>query len=146
MEEVQATLQRSRLMVAALAAAVLFLAGGSGFVEFGPVDFADSFSLPVGLLGLIMLVAGWRVYVVMGERASEIEDVAIGCARYTAALLIALALTEGAAFLGIVAYTLGADIVALTGVLTHVLLTGMLWPAAEKIRPFLGRAAGSLIE
>lgn len=146
MEEVQATLQRNRLMLAALAAGVLFLAGVSGFVELGPVDFADSFSFPVGLLGLIMLVVGWRVYVTMGERASEIEDVSIGCARYTTALLIALALTEGAAFLGIVAYTLGAGILALTGVLTHVLLTGILWPAAENIRPFLGRAARGVIE
>ncbi len=146
MEELQATLQRNRLMVAALAAAVLFLAGVSGFVDLGPVKFAASLSMPVGLLGLIMLVAGWRVYVTMGERASEIEDVATGCARYTTALLIALALTEGAAFLGIVAYMLGAGIVALTGVVTHVLLTGVLWPAAEKARPFLGRAGRSFIE
>jgi hypothetical protein len=110
------------------------------------VGFAASLSFPVGLLGLIMLVAGWRVFVTMGERASEIEDVASGCARYTTALLIALALTEGVAFLGIVTYMLGAGILALTGVLTHVLLTGILWPSAEKIRPFLGRAAASFSE
>ena len=146
MEQVQATLQRNRLMVAALAGGVLFLAGVSGFVELGPVDFIDNFSFPLGLLGLIMLVVGWRVYVAMGERASEIEDVASGCARYTTALLIALALTEGVAFVGIVAYTLGAGIVALTGVLTHVLLSGILWPAAVKMRPFLGRAAVSFSE
>ena len=146
MEQVQATLQRNRLVVAGLAAGVLFAAGVSGFVEFGSVGFAASLSFPVGLLGLIMLVAGWRVFVTMGERASEIEDVASGCARYTTALLIALALTEGVAFLGIVTYMLGAGIVALTGVLTHVLLTGILWPSAEKIRPFLGRAAASFSE
>jgi len=145
-ELVQATLQRNRLMVAALAAGVLFLAAVSGFLDLGRVDFAASLALPVGLLGLITLVVGWRVYVVLGERASGIEDVDSGCARYTTALLIALALTEGVAFLGIVAYMLGAGVMALTGVLTHVLLTAVLWPGAEKVRPFLGRAGRRFIE
>jgi len=145
-ELVQATLQRSRLMVIALAAGVLFLAGVGASVDFGRVDFAAGLSLPVGLGGLVMLVVGWRVYAAMGERACQVEDVATGCARYSTALLVALALTEGVAFIGIVAYMLGAGITALTGVLTHVLLTGMLWPATEKIRPFLGRAGRSVIE
>ncbi len=143
---VQATLARNRLRVAALAASVLLLAAVSGFVDFGSIDFADRLSLPAGLAGLVMLVAGWRVYVTMSERASEVEDIATGCTRYTTALLTALALTEGFALLGIVAYTLGASFVALTGVFSHVLLTGVLWPGAEKIRPFLGRAGRSFIE
>jgi len=145
-ELMQATIARNRLIVAALAAGLLSLAAVSGFVGLDPVSFADRLSLPVGLAGLIMLVVGWRVYVSTGERACEIDDVAAGCARYTTALLIALALTEGVAFVGIVAYMLGAGIVALTGVLTHVLLTGVLWPADEKIRPFLGRAGRGVIE
>ena len=143
---VQATLARNRLRVAALAASVLLLAAVSGFVDFGSIDFADRLSLPAGLAGLVMLVAGWRVYVTMSERASEVEDIATGCTRYTTALLTALALTEGFALLGIVAYILGASLVALTGVFSHVLLTGVLWPGAEKIRPFLGRAGRSFIE
>lgn len=145
-ELVQATLARNRLMVVALAGGMLLLAAVSGFVDLGSVDFADRLSLPAGLAGLIALVVGWRMYVAMGEHASQVEDIAGGCARYTTALLTALALTEGVAFLGIVAYMLGAGIVALTGVLAHVLLTGVLWPAAEKIRPFLGRAGRSFIE
>ena len=146
MDIVHATLARNRVMVGALAAGVLFLAGISGYLDLGAVGLAAYLSLPAGLAGLFMLVVGWRVYVSMRERASQIEDVETGCARYTTALLIALALTEGAAFLGIVAYMLGAGILALTGVLTHVLLTGVLWPAAEKMRPFLGRAGHGLIE
>jgi len=133
-------------MVAGLAAGVLFLAGVSGFVDSGSVDFADRLSLPAGLAGLVMLVVGWHVYVAGSERASEVEDIATGCARYTTALLTALALTEGIAFLGILAYMLGANLLALTGVLAHVLLTGVLWPASEKIRPFLGRAGRSFGE
>jgi len=145
-ESVLATIARNRLIVGALAAGVLSLTAVSGFVSLGPVSFAARLSLPVGLAGLMTLVAGWRVYVGKGERASEVEDVAAGCAGYTTALLISLALTEAAAFLGIVAYILGAGIVALTGVLTHVLLTAVLWPAAEKIRPFLGRAGHAFLE
>ena len=139
-ESALATIARNRLIVGALAAGVLFLAAVCGFVPLGPVSFADRLSLPAGLAGLLTLVAGWRVYVGRGECASDVEDIAAGCAGYTTALLISLVLTEAAAFFGIVAYMLGAGIVALTGVLTHVLLTAVLWPAPERIRPFLGRA------
>ncbi|NIM01585.1 MAG: hypothetical protein GTN89_12220 [Acidobacteria bacterium] len=143
---VRITLQRNRLTAAALAMGVLVLAGVSGFVALGPVGFAGSLTLPAGVLGLLLLVAGWRVYGAMAERAAAIDDVGTGCARYTTSLLIALAMTEGGAFLGIVAYMLGAGIMALTGVLTHVLLTAILWPGNEKIRPFLGRAEHSFLE
>lgn len=142
---VKATLQRSRLIAGALAAGVLALTAVSGFVQLGPVGFADKLVLPVGILGLLTLVAGWRVYGAMAERAATIDDVEDGCARYTTALMIALAMTEAGAFLGIVVYMLGAEIMALTGVLTHVLLTGILWPGAERIRPFLGRAERSYL-
>ncbi len=146
MDAVQATLARTRLIVAALAAGVLCLAGIAAFVDFGRSDLGAFLGLPAGLLGLIMLVAGWRVHLALRERAARIEDLEAGCARYTTAVLIALALTEGAAFLGIVAYMLGAEVVALTGVVTHVLLTGVLWPAPEKLQPFLGRAGHGPVE
>ncbi len=140
------TLQRNRLTAGALAVGVLALAGVSGFLDLEPVSFADRLTLPAGLLGLVMLVVAWRVYGALVERAAAIDDVGTGCARYTTTLLIALALTEAGAFLGIVASLLGAGMMALTGVLTHVLLTGVLWPSNEKIRPFLGRAGHTFLE
>ena len=142
----QTALTRSRLMVAALAGGVLFLTAVSGFIDFGLSDFADRLALPVALSGLVILPVSWQIYGSMRERAADVTDLATGYKRYGTAVLTALALTEGVAFLGIVAYMLGAEILALTGALTHVLLTGVLWPTAEKIRPFLGRTGRSFVE
>lgn len=140
-ERVEAALARTRLIVAALAGGVLVLAAGSGFVDFGGDGaFGRMLSLPVGLAGLVALVVGWRLFMTMRDRAADVEEVETGIQRYSAALLMALALTEGVAFVGVVAYMLGGTLIALTGVATHVLLTGILWPAGEKIRPFLGHA------
>jgi len=145
-ESVLTLLARSRLIVGAMAAGILFLTAVIGLIDLAPVGFADRLSLPAGLAGLLALVAGWRVFVRSGQRASDVEDVATGCTRYAAALLVALALTEAAAFLGVVAYMLGAEVMALTGVLSHVLLTAVLWPTVEKIRPFLGLAGQHVVE
>ena len=145
-ETVQATLARNRVMVTALAGGVLTLAAVAGFIDLSPVSFAERLSLPAGLAGLIMLVVGWHVYGKFRERAADVQDVATGCTRYSTAILVALALTEGFAFLGIVVYMLGGSLVALTGVVTHVLLTGVLWPATEKLLPFLGRAGRHFVE
>jgi hypothetical protein len=145
-ESVRAVMARSQLIVAAMSAGVLVLAAVVGFVDLDPVGFAALLSLPAGLAGLITLVAGWNVFKRLGERAVDVQDVASGCTRYTAALLISLALTQASAFLGIVAYMLGAEVMALTGVLTHVLLTAVLWPTVEKIKPFLGHAGQHLFE
>ncbi len=142
----QTALTRSRLMVAALAGGVLFLTAVSGFIDFGSGDVTDRFALPAGLAGLVMLPLSWQMYGTMRGRAADVTDLASGYKRYGRALLTALVLTEGVAFLGIVVYMMGAGIIALTGVLTHVLLTGVLWPTAEKIRPFLGRAGSSFVE
>jgi hypothetical protein len=119
---------------------VIALTAASGLIQIAPLDSARRAGLPVGLAGLVVLPIAWRAYVALRERAGETKDIETGCARYGAALLIALAMTEGVAFVGIVFYLLGADIVALTGVLSHILLTGVLWPTAEKVAPFLGRA------
>lgn len=139
-------LTRGRLLVTGLAAGVLFLTAVSGFVDFGSGGFADRLALPVALAGLVMLPASWHVYGAMRERAADVTDRATGYTRYGTALLTALGLTAAGAFLGIVVYMMGAGILALTGVFTHVLLTGVLWPAEEKIQPFLGRTGRSFVE
>lgn len=144
-EIVESALSRNRTIVTALAGGVVILTAASGFLDLQPVSFAVRAALPVGLAGLVALVLAWRAYGTLRERASDVEDVETGCVRYGAALLLALAITEGIAFLGVVCFLLGGELVALTGVFSHVLLTGVLWPTSEKIRPFLGRAGNGLV-
>ena len=131
---VETTVARNRLIVLALVSGVVVLAGLAGFIEFEPIPVAASASLPLGLAGLISLVIGWRVYAAMSQPAegAEVED---HLARYSVALIASLAITEGVAFLGVVCYMLGGEIVAMTGVVAHVMLTGVLWPTAEKAWP-----------
>jgi hypothetical protein len=131
---VEATVARNRVIVVALAGGVVLLAAVSGVVDIEPVPLAARASLAVGLAGLIALVAAWRLY---SSMVASIESAIVeqGLARYTTALVTALAITEGVAFLGVVCYMLGGRIEALTGIVTHVLLTGVLWPTAEKARP-----------
>ena len=134
MDIVVSTVARMRLIVIGMASGLIVVTAVSGVVELGPSEFAVRASLPVGLAGLMALVAGWRVYAARGPGETEVDLTAI-CSRYTSALLVALAITEGVAFLGIVVYTLGGEVVALTGVASHILLSGVLWPTAEKVRP-----------
>jgi hypothetical protein len=141
MDAVESTVARSRMIVIAMAGGVLALTAVSRFIELESIGFARSAGLPVGLAGLVALPFGWRANVTMRERVPDNLDVETGCTRYTAALLVALAITEGIAFVGIVCYTLGSELIALTGVLTHIMLSGALWPTPERVRPFLERAA-----
>ena len=142
MEAVDTTVARMRLIVLALTAGVLALATASGFIELGVLEFARVAGMLAGLAGLVVLPAAWRVYLAMREGSSDVADVQTGCNRYSSAVLMALAMSEGVAFIGIVFYLMGAEIVSMLGVVTHVLLTGVLWPTAEKVHPFLGRAGG----
>ncbi len=140
METVEITVRRNRMLLIALAGGVIALTAVGGLIDIEPVGFARSAGLPVGLAGLIVLPIAWRTYIALSERASGTTDVETGCTRYRAAVMVALAMTKGVAFLGIVFYMLGAEVAALTGVLTHIMLTGVLWPTPEKVSQFLGRA------
>jgi hypothetical protein len=134
MDVVETTVARNRIIALAMAGGVVFLAAIGGLVEIDPVPWAARASLAVGLIGLIALVAAWRVYSTMIASIGT-ADLEAALARYTTALISALAITEGAAFLGVVCFMLGGRIEALTGIVTHVMLTGVLWPTAEKARP-----------
>jgi len=95
MDVVEATVARNRIIALAMAGGVVFLAAISGLVEIDPVPLAARASLAVGLIGLIALVAAWRVYSTMVASIGT-ADLEAALARYTTALISALAITEGA--------------------------------------------------
>lgn len=94
--------------------------------------------LPAALFGLVAPAVGYRVYHTMRERNPRDEPLRVRCQAFLRAIIVPLAITEGAALLGLVVYMLSRDLVALTGSLTHVLLTGAVWPSRTRLDLFVG--------
>lgn len=136
---VQTTLTQARLIVAALVGGVLVMLALSGFLALpGNLGFLG---LPAGLLGLVCPVIGYKLYTSRRDAIPPEADVRARCGVFMTATVLALAITEAAAFFGIVVFLLSRDWTALTGVLTHVLLAGAIWPSADRLQLFVGTAS-----
>jgi hypothetical protein len=117
------------LLVLAFAAVAIWLSPGIGGYR--------RLVVPVALAGLVSPVIGYRLYFLVGSRTAPDADIEARCGAFQAATVIALAVTDGAALLGIVTYMLSSDLAAMTGVVTHVLLTGAIWPTRVRLESFL---------
>ena len=53
------------------------------------------------------------------------------------ATVTALGVTEVAGLFGVVAYILSGRLIALSGVLTHIILAGAIWPSRERYDAFV---------
>lgn len=136
MEELlDSTVMRTRVMVAALVGGVLTLLFVATFFSLNtPVTFLI---FPVGLIGLISPVLGYRLYLYVRSKVADAADIEGRAGSFVRATLTAMAVTEGIAFCGVVVYMLTGGALALTGVLTHLLLAGAIWPTREKLDLFL---------
>ena len=138
---VRVALSHSRLIVAALVGGVLVLLALSGLVPSrGALGFL---ALPAGLLGLVSPVIGYKLYSTRRDGIAPQADLSARCRSFVMATVLAMAVTEGAAFVGILVFMLSGEWTALAGVLTHVLLAGAIWPSADRLQPFLGTTAPS---
>lgn len=93
--------------------------------------------LPAALAGLVAPVIGYRLYHGLRGRVSPRSRVATRLEVFVRATVSALAVTEAAALFGAAAYWAGRDWAALTGVATHLLLTGAVWPSGIRLEVFL---------
>jgi dolichol kinase len=134
-------LTRARLVAAALTGGVLMLTAVSFLFPLG--SGLERLVAPAALAGLVSPVIGYRIYSSIRDRRRTDGSRASRGAAFLRATLIALALSEGIALLGIVVFLLSGAIAALTGVLTHVLLAGAVWPTVERLDLFLGRPAAT---
>ena len=132
---VDAVVARLRLIAAAMAGGVLLLAGLAVALTVEPVPFIFRSSLPLGLIGLVWLVAGWRLFQHLTEKSAD-QGGDGWLQRYEFATLLVFGISEGVAMLGAVWFMLGAEPIAATGVVTHLVLLGALWPTAEKAAAF----------
>jgi hypothetical protein len=125
----------ARLIVGGFGAGVVVLMLLAALVDLS-AGF-DALTAPAALLGLISPVIGYRLYLWSRERVPAGEKTEARCDRFLRATILALAVTEGVALFGVVAFMVGGGPFALVGVLTHLLLTGALWPSDEKLARFL---------
>jgi hypothetical protein len=130
-------LGQARTIAAALAAGVLLLTALSGIVRIpgGPAAIASL----AALLGIVSPLIGYRLYAWQRERDGVEGSHSRRCASFLRATVLALAVTEGVALLGVVAYWLTAEPHALIGVVTHVILVGAVWPTSERLANFIER-------
>ena len=131
---IENALRLTRLFATALAVSVLGLTTVSGLLPLGKIPSLVVLAPPAALLGLVSPVIGYRLYLWQRDRRSESSD---RCAAYLRAVIVALAITEGIALLGIVIYLSTGRSFPLVGVLTHILLTGAIWPTREKIESWI---------
>ena len=125
----------ARFVAGGLAAGALILTALVGLVA-GPVRF-EGLTPPAALLGLVSPVIGYRLYALLAERVSPTADAGACCQAFSRATVVALSVTDVIALFGIVAFALSGKPAALIGVLTHVILTGAIWPSEERLETFL---------
>ncbi len=131
-------LKTSQLIVAVLIVAPLVLAVIAGFADLG--SGVRILTLPAALFGVVSPVIGYRLYHSIRDRLAPDASYDERCRAFIQANLVALAVTEAAAFLGIVAYMLSREPWGLLGLLMHVLLAAAIWPSAERFHGFTDTA------
>jgi hypothetical protein len=129
-------LTATRTLAAALLVAVLALAAMAYRLTPGTGDYR-ALVVPAALVGLVSPVIAYRLYSVLGAKMPP--DIANGlrCEGFQRVTGIALSVTAGAALLGIVTYGMSSDPAAMTGVVTHVVLSGAIWPSRVRLESYL---------
>lgn len=135
----ESTLRSARLIAAAIAAGPVVFA--AAVVAIGGTPASSSLVFPAILAGLIALPVAWRLYAALQSGGAAAGEDA-RCRRLVTATVAALAVTEGAALFGIVAFMLSREWAALVGVATHVILAGAIWPTDAKLESFLESGGG----
>lgn len=137
-EAAGATLRQARLVFAALTAGAVIPLAAGGWID--PPGTVPGLGFAASLIGLVSPVIGYRLYALQRERVPSDAEPTRRCQLFLRAGIVALAVTEGAALFGVVSYMLSGTLSALSGVLTHVLLVGAIWPTPERLDAFLGDA------
>ena len=132
----RATLLRSSLVVGAITVGVLTMAIVAAFIRIS--SEMRYLMPPAALLGIVSPVIGYRIYLGLKRRMPRDAGPEQRCQRFLMATIIAMAVTEGIALFGVVAFMLSGAPACLIGVLTHVILAAAIWPTPERLELFIG--------
>jgi len=123
-------------VVAAITAGVLVMTIVSAFVKLS--SGLSVLVSPAALLGILSPVIGYRIYLALRRRTPQEAGIEQRCQRFFTATIVAMAVTEGIALFGVVAFMLSGAPACLIGVLTHVILAAAVWPTPERLELFMG--------
>ncbi len=123
-------LSTARLIAAVLGAGPLLLAAVARLLPSG--EGGSWLVVPAGVLGLAAPAVAWRVQARVREAATGGADG--GRRAYLRSVVVGLAVTEGTALLGVMAWLLSGEVPALIGLPMHLLMVGALWPTEERLQ------------
>ncbi len=105
-----------------------------------PLSFdAGALTLPVGLAGLVVPVAAYRLYLTQRDRVAAAMSPEQRGAAFVRATLLALGVSEAVALSGLVVWWGSRHPAALTGIAMHLLVAGAVWPSRPRLELFLDR-------
>jgi hypothetical protein len=131
----EGAVRTAQYIVGGLTLGVLAFAAFSGWLPKGSA--LRFLVFPAGLLGIVSPVVGYRLYHLMLERIPPRAGADERRAVFVRANVLAMGVTEAVAFFGVLVYGVTGEWVALTGLVTHVLLAGAVWPSPERLELFL---------
>ena len=129
-------LTATRTVAAAMLVAVLALAAIAYRIGPGTGDFRV-LVIPAALAGLVSPVIAYRLYSLLGAKTPRDAALGVRCKAFQRVTVVALSVTAGAALFSIVTYAMSSDLAAMTGVVTHVLLSGAIWPSRVRLESYL---------
>jgi hypothetical protein len=130
------TLGSARVVALSLAGGAVLLA--AAVASAPPMPRMPALVTPASLAGLVALPVALRLHRLVRDRGSTSVDPGARAAAYVRSLVVALGLTEVLAGLGAVAFLFTREPFCFTGLATHTILTGALWPTREAVRQALG--------
>jgi hypothetical protein len=133
---VAAIIARCRIVLGALAFAPLIVAGVLAAVDLraqvGPL------ALPAAIFGAIAPVVSLRQFGRLRSRVAPGVPLETRGEHYLTALLVAVGITEAAAFAGVLISEFTGEPLAMLGLATHLVLVGVVWPNEERFAAFHG--------
>lgn len=128
-------LAAARLVAAMMALAPVLLFVVAHAVRREPT--LSSLAPAAAVAGLLVPMVGYRLYHGLRGRIPPEADVPAKSAAFLRATLLALAVSDGVATFGGVAYFLARDPVTYLCLATHLILTGAVWPSPSRLEHFL---------
>jgi hypothetical protein len=133
---VAAIVTRCRIVLGALAFVPVVVAGVLAAVDLrahiGPL------ALPAAIAGAVAPVVALRLFGWLRSRVPSAAPLETRGELYMSALLVAVGVTEAAAFAGVLIAEFTGEPFAMLGLATHVVLVGVVWPNDERFAAFHG--------
>jgi hypothetical protein len=135
------TLTTARLILGAMVGTLVLVAALCLLLPRGP--WGDFLIAPAGIVGIVSPAIGYRLFHWFGERLPQGAGDTEREASFLRASVLAVSVTEGSALLGIVTFAMTGALTAMIGVVSHMILTGALWPTEDRLEFFVAQSVSA---